>query len=87
MKTDPKKALHNETWMWCLHCNRFVQVKDLARDWRDDPACPFCYSSGVHIDLFEWDAWKLRFPKLLTHWPGSEAELVHGMYQPLRNCG
>ncbi len=70
-----------ETWLWCLHCERFFQVKDLVFDgWRFE-RCPFedCGAIGLDFDIFLWN--DFRAPGA-GGWPTSEAELRFGMRSP-----
>lgn len=66
-----------EVWLWCLHCSRFFQAKDLARDFLGNyQRCPFddCGAAGFDVDIHHWSCDKDVDPL----WPRSEAELVFG---------
>jgi hypothetical protein len=67
-----------EVWLWCLHCERFFQAKDLKLDFIGNwQRCPFddCGAAGLDVDILVWDAYKSED----TSWPGSEDELHHGL--------
>ncbi|MBM4397133.1 MAG: hypothetical protein FJ087_15770 [Deltaproteobacteria bacterium] len=72
-----------EAWLWCLHCERFFQAKDLQPDGVGGvQACAFddCDGAGVHVDIFEWDSWARQNPSDCGRWwPKSTNELVKGM--------
>lgn len=66
-----------EVWLWCLHCARFFQAKDLARDFLGNyQRCPFddCGAAGFDVDIHHWTCDKDVDPL----WPRSEAELSYG---------
>lgn len=66
-----------EVWLWCLHCSRFFQAQDLARDFLGNyQRCPFddCGAAGFDVDIHHWSCDKDVDPL----WPRSEAELVFG---------
>jgi len=66
-----------EVWLWCLHCERFFQAKDLKLDlfgnWQ---RCPFddCGAAGFDVDILHWDCEKDVDPL----WPQTEAALSFG---------
>jgi hypothetical protein len=68
-----------EVWLWCLHCHRFFQAKNLARDflggWQH---CPFegCDGQGFDVDILHW-----RNGRLDPKWP-AESELRVGLQYP-----
>ena len=71
-----------------MRCERFVEQSELLEDWTGHcETCPYCHSSGVGIDLFEWDAWYRLYPRLLTHWPSTTALLHSGMRCSLKDSG
>lgn len=70
-----------DQWLWCLHCKRFFQARDLRPDrWFGTEGCAFedCGAAGLHIDLFEWDAWAPEAPALRARWP-AERDLYKGL--------
>ncbi len=75
---------HTE-WMWCLYCQRVFLSEDLIEDWHGEQhSCPFCGSSGLDVDIYRWDTWLQRYPRLLAHWPRTVALLERGMRLPLQ---
>lgn len=70
-----------ESWLWCFHCSRFFQVKNLQWHGTSNERCPFpeCGAWGLDFDIFAWDAH--REPDD-PRWPSSEAELAYGMRSP-----
>lgn len=80
---EPKDySEHPDQWMWCLHCARFFQAKDLEEDeCGGKQACPFCGAAGIGIDVYEWDSWVKGNPNSdWSHWPKSESELSKGLH-------
>jgi len=74
--------LDPEAWLWCLHCERFFQAKDLKPDrYKGHQNCAFdrCNGSGYKIDIFDWDAWATSGSKRIPHWPSDVSELEKGM--------
>lgn len=70
-----------EVWLWCLHCERFFQAKDLKLDFLDNwQRCPFddCGAAGLDVDILVWDAYRAEDPR----WPRSEQELRFGLKIP-----
>lgn len=70
-------------WLWCLHCQRFFQAKDLKLDFLGNwQRCPFddCGAAGLDVDILVWDACRDGDPR----WPGSEQELRLGLQIPPR---
>lgn len=80
-KMYPKKEILNkEQWLWCLHCERFFQVKDLKPDVvGGNEGCAFedCDGAGLGIDIFIWDEWAKQ--NNLKHWPKSTSGLYKGL--------
>ncbi len=71
-------------WLWCLHCERFFQAKDLRPDdIGGSEGCSFldCDGAGYGIDIFDWDDWTRQ--NELKHWPKSKSELKRGLRCPL----
>jgi len=68
-------------WLWCMHCERFFQVKDLLFDGTRFEQCPFdgCHAAGLDFDIFLWDDW--REPDD-PRWPSDPKELTHGDKSP-----
>jgi hypothetical protein len=62
-----------EVWLWCLHCERFFQLKHINRD-----SCPFCGAAGLSVDIHLWNTWATDNPR----WPASIDELSYGMLSP-----
>ena len=77
-----KKRKKNDDWLWCLHCERFFQRKDLKPYNGGKQGCAFenCNGAGFNIDIFSWDAWPTHDPHLKKHWPKSVKELKKGMH-------
>lgn len=76
--------LHPERWLWCLHCERFFQAKDLRSDFTGGKqGCAFdgCDGAGWKMDIFDWDDWNQDDD--LAHWPKPEDELAKGQFCPL----
>ena len=70
-----------EVWLWCLHCERFFQAKDLKLDFLGNwQRCPFddCGAAGLDVDILVWDAYR----GIDSRWPGSEQELRFGLQIP-----
>lgn len=68
-----------DVWLWCLHCERFFQVKHLAVDRPGSrEACPFCGAAGFSLDIFLWNTEAIDNPR----WPKSIDELRYGMRSP-----
>ena len=87
-----RSGLAKDDWMWCLHCERFFQVRDLRvfvlTDGEFWVSCAFddCDGAGFDVDLFEWDSWARQ--NRVPHWPTSDAELEMGLCCPLYpDCG
>lgn len=81
---DPEQYYDPETWMWCLHCDKFFQVKDmklvaLGNGKRERQKCPFCGAAGIGIDLRKWDWPKEDHDFFPNHWPRSVQEITRGM--------
>lgn len=88
MTATAVQATEGGKWLWCIRCERFVEQGELLEDWTGSrETCPYCYSSGIGIDLFEWDAWYRLYPRLLCHWPAAVTELCSGMQCSLRSAG
>lgn len=69
-------------WLWCLHCERFFQVKDLRPDvCGGNEGCAFedCDGAGLGVDIFPWDDWPKQNQHLWDKWPKSVSELTYGM--------
>ncbi|MFH1609601.1 MAG: hypothetical protein ABID40_03125 [Candidatus Bipolaricaulota bacterium] len=67
------------TWLWCLHCERFFQLKDVRRE-RGLVRC----GSGVPCDgsardMAVWNSWPEQNPDLRAWWPKTTAELHRGL--------
>lgn len=78
------ELVDSEAWLWCLHCERFFQVKDLRTDFcGGKEGCAFedCNGAGLEVDIFAWDDWAKQND--LKHWPKSTAELRKGLRCPL----
>jgi len=75
---------NDDDWLWCFHCERFFQAKDLKIDTTcgELQACAFekCDGEGFLIDIFRWDDWPSQNPELKKHWPKSIEELKKGMH-------
>jgi len=75
--------LSPEDWLWCLHCERFFQRKDLRPDrfgGREGCAFPDCDGAGLDFDIFAWDSWARQDPDGCgTRWPRSPEALFKGM--------
>ena len=48
----------DDTWLWCLHCERAFQVKDLRKLGPDYYSCKYEDCDGNMIDFHEWNAEK-----------------------------
>ena len=75
-----------EQWLWCLHCERFFQAKDLRPDVvGGNEGCAFsdCDGAGLSVDIFIWDDWASQHPDELKHWPKSTKDLHKGLLCPL----
>ena len=70
----------DEQWLWCLHCERFFQHKDLIGE---DCPLPNCNGAGLELDIFSWDSWPQQNPELKKHWPKSTNELKKELHCPL----
>jgi len=72
--------MEDTDWLWCLHCERFFQARDLRDDNIANQACAFedCDGGGIGVDIFPWDGWVAQNPDL-KHWPKSVNELKKGM--------
>jgi hypothetical protein len=70
-----------DRWLWCLHCERFFQVRHLRFDLLRIERCPFddCIGAGLDQDLFLWDDWRQPGD---PRWPDDESELELGMRSP-----
>lgn len=69
----------DEVWLWCLHCDRFFQVKHLMVDFLGNrQGCPFCGAAGLSVDIHHWDSFGRDNPR----WPSSIDELRYGMQAP-----
>ncbi len=71
-------------WLWCLHCERFFQAKDLRPDdCGGKQACAFedCDGAGLDVDIYDWNDWAKQND--LKHWPGSTGALKKGLKCPL----
>ena len=56
--------LSPDQWLWCLHCEKFFQKKNLRQD---DvglrQGCAFygeCGGAGFDVDIFVWDSWAVK---------------------------
>jgi hypothetical protein len=68
-----------EVWLWCLHCERFFQVKHLKIDFLGHRGeCPFCGAAGLSVDIHHWDSFGTDNPR----WPSGISELSYGMRSP-----
>jgi len=67
----------DDSWLWCLHCERFFQAKDYAQKLGAGfgGKCPFCGASGLGIDIYPWCQCEE-----FDHWPKSESELSYGQH-------
>lgn len=77
-----KRILDGESWLWCLHCERFFQAKDLTKDCtggREGCAFPPCGGAGLGVDIYAWDDWYKQEKERMPHWPKSTAGLTKGM--------
>ena len=77
-------SLEEDCWLWCLHCMRFFQVKDLRIDVVGDKwGCAFsdCNGAGFRVDIYLWNDWAKQ--NALAHWPKSVSELKKGLKCPL----
>ena len=80
-------GLVKDDWMWCLHCERFFQVRDLEvvvlTDGEFWVSCAFddCCGAGFDVDLYTWNSWAKQ--NRVPHWPGSDAKLEKGLCCPL----
>jgi len=81
------KIKKDTDWLWCLHCEKFFQAKDLCIDTvglkQGCPNIESCGGSGFDVDIFPWDDWPKQNPDLWERWPKSETELELGMCCPL----
>ncbi len=72
----------DEAWLYCLHCNRFFQARDLQVDFlgnRQGCAYSGCGAAGFDVDILRWDAFRNnRDPR----WPASPDKLSRGMEAP-----
>lgn len=72
-----------ERWLWCLHCERVFQAKDLQPDGINRQGCPrieVCGGAGFGIDIYSYDrGMSGRHPK---HWPLAST-LTTGQLVPL----
>ena len=76
--------MNKDQWLWCLHCERFFQAKDLRQDFTGGKqGCAFegCDGAGLHVDIFDWDDWARQ--NNLKHWPKSTGDLNKGLKCPL----
>jgi hypothetical protein len=75
------KYLEPEAWLWCIHCEKFFQVKELLdAEVGGKSKCPTkkCKGSGFGKDIFKWDAWAGAGASRLKNWPTSVEELKSG---------
>lgn len=79
------RIVPDDTWLWCLHCERFFQARDYAHRLGHGfgGSCPFCAAAGICHDVFFWDSWAEQNPGDIKHWPKSVAELSYGLVCPL----
>jgi hypothetical protein len=71
-----------ERWLWCLHCMRFFQARDLRKDFtgaREGCAFADCDGAGLGVDIYPWNDWYKQNKKEMAHWPKSTAVLTKGM--------
>lgn len=83
-QTPSRDELHPDQWLWCLHCERFFQAKDLQPDGINGEGCawfPECDGAGLGVDIYIWDSWAVQ--NELKHWPKSVKELDKGRKCPL----
>ncbi len=76
--------LRPNDWLWCLHCERFFQAKDLRPDVvGGKQGCAFedCDGAGLDVDIYDWDDWAEQND--LKHWPLSTGVLKKGLKCPL----
>lgn len=72
-------SLLPEMWLWCLHCERFFQAKDLRHDFtggREGCAFEDCDGAGYTVNIYPWNDWAEQND--LKHWPKSSDELKKG---------
>jgi len=84
MTDDLSGLVDKEQWLWCLHCERFFQVKDLRADVVGGKrGCAFedCNGAGFNVDIYIWDDWARQND--LKHFPKSITELEKGLRCPL----
>lgn len=68
-----------ELWLWCLHCDRFFQVKDLQEDHFDSrEKCPLCGAAGFDVDIYLWNTHANGHPD----WPQQMEDLRFGQRSP-----
>jgi hypothetical protein len=77
-------VLPGDLWLWCLHCERFFQAKDLCvDDVGGKEGCAFsgsgCDGAGLEVDIFEWNDWPRQNPELWERWPKLVGELHKGL--------
>jgi len=75
-------SLDSDEWLWCLHCEKFFQGKELcsADESGERQSCPFCGTSGYGVDIYNWDDWcKDKNGNRKEHWPKEDSELNSGM--------
>jgi len=69
----------DNVWLWCLHCERFFQVKHLVIDHIGNrQGCPLCGAAGLSIDIYLWNTEAINDPR----WPTSIEALHYGMRSP-----
>jgi hypothetical protein len=69
-----------QVWLWCLHCARFFQAKDLKLDFLGNwQRCPFddCGAAGFDVDILLWNNGQFD-----PNWPRSTEELSFGLEYP-----
>jgi len=81
--------MKEDDWLWCLHCERFFQAKDIKPQrinirknvfFTNNCAFDDCNGRGIGIDLYPWDSWLSQNPELKKYWPKSTKELKKGMH-------
>ena len=69
-----------EEWLWCIFCERFFQAKYLRVDYLGNrQGCAWCGCAGFDCAIFRWDTFREEDD---PDWPGSVAELHHGLRLP-----
>jgi hypothetical protein len=77
--------IDTEDWMWCLHCEKIFQAKEMKADGSGGTqACPHCEAWGIGLDVYDWDSWCKKDPcGDFSHWPKNTDGFKSGQKIPL----